>query len=92
MTQAFDPWLTLDELCRAAGVAPEWLTERVQGGLIEAQGKEAATWRFDALIVRRVRSMREIESGYGAAPELAALVADLEDEVARLRRRLALFG
>ena len=91
MTQAFDPWLTLDELCRAAGVAPDWVVEHVHAGLIEVQGDAAAAWHFDALIVRRVRSMHRIEHGFDAVPELAALVADLEDEVARLRRRLAIF-
>lgn len=91
MTQPFDPWFTLDELCRAAGVAPDWVSARVQAGLIEVQGAQVAAWRFDALVVRRVRAMRRIEHGFDAAPELAALVADLEDEVARLRRRLAMF-
>jgi chaperone modulatory protein CbpM len=66
------------------------VTERVRAGLIDVQAGPLAAWRFDALVVRRVRSMRRIEHAFDAAPELAALVADLEDEVARLRRRLAI--
>jgi hypothetical protein len=36
--------------------------------------------------------MRVVEQGFGAAPELAALVADLEDEIVRLRARLRRVG
>lgn len=81
-------WLTLDELSRAAVVPAGWLVERVAAGLIAAQGDAPARWRFDAVAVRRVRSMHRIESGFGAVPELSALVADLEEEVARLRAQL----
>lgn len=86
--------LTLHELCRALALAPGWVEERVQAGLITPcgdapPGARPEVWRFDAVLVRRVRSMRHVEQCYGAAPELAALVADLEDEIARLRRRRA---
>lgn len=86
-------WLSLDELSRALDVAPQWIEERVQAGLIETHGEpgSATAWRFDALVVRRLRSMQRIELAFDAVPELAALVADLEDEIARLRGRLARF-
>jgi chaperone modulatory protein CbpM len=82
-------WLTLDELSRVVAVSPDWLTERVRAGLIEAAGESPAAWRFDALVVRRVRSMQHTERCFGAVPELAALVADLEDQIAQLRARLS---
>ena len=90
--------LTLEDLCRAAAVSPAWIIERVQCGLIEAHGASEdavdraahEAWHFDAQVLRRVRSMRRIELGFGAEPELAALVADLEGEVARLRELLQL--
>ncbi|HOL38653.1 MAG: MerR family transcriptional regulator [Proteobacteria bacterium] len=85
--------LTLTELARALALAPDWVVERVQAGLIEAGGVSAhaspAEWRFEAVVVRRVRSMWHTEHCYDAAPELAALVADLEDEIDALRRRVA---
>lgn len=89
--QDFDAiaWLTLDETSRASAVPTTWLVERVEAGLISAAGESPARWRFDAVAVRRARSMRRIESGFGAVPELSALVADLEEEVARLRAALA---
>jgi chaperone modulatory protein CbpM len=85
-------WLELEELCDALAVPPQWIAERVQAGLVGvgpgalAQGPQG--WRFDSLVVARLRSMRHTELCYGAVPELAALVADLEEEVARLRARL----
>lgn len=85
-------WLELEELCALVAAPPEWIAERVQSGLVEmgpvAVGPAPQRWRFDSLVVSRLRSMRRTELCYGAEPELAALVADLEEEVARLRARL----
>jgi len=85
-------WLEFEELCSVIAAPREWVVERVQAGLVEvrpgahAQGPQG--WRFDSLVVARLRSMRRTELSFGAEPELAALVADLEEEVARLRARL----
>lgn len=90
-----DALLTLDELCRVSAVSPQWVIERVQGGLLPAAMGEGAvlqTWRFDALALGRVRHMRRLERDFDAVPELAALVVDLLDEVQRLRSRLRRAG
>lgn len=87
-----DTLLSLDELCTLATVPAAWVRLRVQEGLLAAQGETPAAWRFDAVALARVRRMVVVERGFGAAPELAALVADLEDEIARLRRRLRRAG
>ena len=89
--------LTLEDLCRAMAVPPEWIVERVHAGLIArpvAGGpqEEPRSWRFDAFTLHHARSMRRIELVFDAAPELAALVADLEAEIARLRGELARRG
>jgi len=75
------------ELCRLCCVPQQWLTERVQQGLIEVQGEAWEQWRFDALGLRRARRMFHLELHFEAVPELAALVVDLEQEIARLRQR-----
>jgi len=84
--------LTLDDLCRAGAVAPQWVAERVQAGLLVARPGDAAAWRFDAVTLRRVRCMVRLERDFDAVPELAALVADLQDEIEHLRQRLARAG
>jgi chaperone modulatory protein CbpM len=87
-----DALLSLDDLCRVGGVAPQWVVERVQSGLLVTMTGEPAAWRFDTLTVHRVRCMVRLERDFDAVPELAALVADLQAEIERLRARLARAG
>lgn len=79
-------WLDLPLLCRLTGVTEDWLREHVALGLLRERAPVAAgAWRFDAADLRRVQRMAALERHFDAVPELAALVADLEDELARLR-------
>jgi chaperone modulatory protein CbpM len=88
---ADDEGLTLDELCRACAVSPDWVDERVRAGLL-APLQAAGAWRFDAALLLRVRAMRRVERDFDAVPELAALVADLQEEIRHLRARLRQAG
>jgi chaperone modulatory protein CbpM len=85
-------FLTLDELCAACALEREWLVVRVTEGLIPAEGGGASEWRFTTTTLTRVRRMREIERTYDAAPELAALVADMLEQMDDLRARLKRAG
>jgi len=76
--------LTVEELAVVCAATPEWVRARVEEGLLTA----ASEWRFSALAVRRARRMRSLERDFDAAPELAALVADLLEELDALRARL----
>jgi chaperone modulatory protein CbpM len=76
----------VETLCRAAAVSPDWLRDRLAAGLLAPAAPGEVAW------VKRVRCMRRVELDFGAGPELAALVADLGDEIARLRRRLHRLG
>ncbi len=80
--------LTLEQLCSVCALERDWLVVRVQEGLIPAQGESDGEWRFTTTTVSRVRRMREIERSFDAAPELAALVADMLEEMDALRARL----
>lgn len=80
--------LTLEQLCAAAALDRDWLVRRVEEGLIPASGTLVAEWRFSVVHLTRARRMHEIERSYEAAPELAALVADLLEEMDELRARL----
>ena len=80
--------LTLEELARAAAVHPQWIARRVEEGYLSAAAGTGVThWRFTAATLRRARRLWGLERDFDAVPELAALVADLLEELERLRAR-----
>jgi chaperone modulatory protein CbpM len=83
-----EAWLNLDQLCRVANVPPQWVTQRISEGQLPEPPGALGDWRFDALLLHRVRRMVRIERDFEAPAELAALVADLEEEIARLNALL----
>jgi chaperone modulatory protein CbpM len=85
-------FLTLEQLCSICALERDWLVVRVREGLIPALGESDDEWRFTTTTLSRVRRMREIERAYEAAPELAALVADMLEELDALRSRLRRAG
>ena len=87
-----DACLTLEQLCAACALEREWLIRHVEEGLIPVSGTALAEWRFTTTHITRARRMREIERTYDAAPELAALVADMLEEMDTLRARLRRTG
>jgi chaperone modulatory protein CbpM len=95
MSEKMD-FLTLEQLCSVCALERDWLVVRVREGLVPvtsaAGGDSDTEWRFTTTTLARVRRMREIERTYEAAPELAALVADLLEEMDSLRARLRRSG
>ena len=90
-----DRALSLEELARACAVEPDWVVQHVRTGVLLQNGPPAGqltAWRFTSLDLVRARRLYEIESVFDANAELAALVVDLSEEVARLRRRLHVLG
>ena len=83
-----DVLFTLEELTVVCAVSREWVRERLDEGLLPA----ASEGRFTLHAVRRIRRMRELERDFDAAPELAALVADLLEELEALRARVGRDG
>ncbi|GAA3988441.1 hypothetical protein GCM10022279_09390 [Comamonas faecalis] len=79
--------LTLQELARACSQDSTWVTERVSSGLLQADLVEGH-WRFAGATVLRARRLAQLETTFDADPELAALTADLIEEVTQLRQRL----
>jgi len=89
-----DQTLSLQELARACRRAPEWVREHVQAGVIETStqvsGHSASgEWFFTSTTLVRARRIAQLENTFDADPQLAALAADLMEEVQQLRRRLA---
>ncbi len=87
-----DACLTLEQLCAAAALEREWLIRHVEEGLIPVSGTAVTEWRFTTVHIVRARRMHEIERTYDAAPELAALVADMLEQMDELRARLRRSG
>ena len=80
---------TAEEFARACGVALDWVREHVQAGVLHVD-PAGNDWRFDSSTLVRARRIARLEASFDADPQLAALTADLIEEVAALRRRLRL--
>ena len=80
--------LTVEELARACAVAPGWVVERVETGVLGHVSIAAGEMRFESAHLVRARRLAFAERGFECNPEIAALVADLVEEVEQLRREL----
>lgn len=83
-----DSWLTLEQMAAACAVEPDWLIRHLEEGLIPHAESVAGVWRFSGAALVHARRMRALERDFDALPELAALVADLLEELDSLRARL----
>lgn len=79
--QSFDS----GQFAAVCGVTLEWVSMHVEAGVFDVPGDEPAQWQFAGREIRRARQINALERDFNALPELAALVIDLQDEVARLR-------
>lgn len=80
-----DSWLTVEQVAAACAVEPGWLLRHLEEGLFPHAESVAGVWRFSDASLLRARRMRQLERDFEAVPELAALVADLLEELDRLR-------
>ena len=84
--------LTLEQLLSICRVERDWLLSHIDEGYLQPTTAESGEQRFSATVVTRIRHIVVLERNFDAAPELAALVADLQEEIACLRRRLRVLG
>lgn len=88
-----DARLTLDELALSCAVSRDWIIEQVHAGVLLAEpDPDPGRWFFSGRDLLRTRRLQELEQNFDANPELAGLVADLFDELERLRVRLRRAG
>ena len=87
-----DSWMTLEQLAAACTADAAWLLSHVEEGLLPQAHSMAGVWRFSDKLLLRARRIRQLERDFDAVPELAALVADMLDEMDRMRARLACAG
>ena len=83
--------LSLEQLAALCKVEPEWLIRHIEEGLLEPLPQQNE-WRFSSTSLLRVRRIVIMERDFEAVPELAALVADMQEEIDALRRRLRQAG
>jgi chaperone modulatory protein CbpM len=82
-----DACLTVEQLASACAVETGWIVQHVSAGLLPATGAHEEEWRFSSAGLRRARRIREIERDFDAVPELAALFADLLEQMDALKAR-----
>ena len=80
--------MSLAQLCRACGLSEDEVVKLVDEGVIEAEGRQRASWRFRAVSLRRVRITCNLKRQLGVNTPGAALALDLLEEVEELRARL----
>lgn len=85
--------LSIDEIAVSCSISRDWVVEHVQAGALSVDpNAQVADWAFSGRDLQRARRLIELERDFDANPELAGLVADLFDELERLRKRLRRAG
>jgi chaperone modulatory protein CbpM len=84
-----DAVLRLEDVARLCCVSTEWVLARIEGEALHAQWRDGG-WCFTSQELWRARQIAAVEAQFDADPQLAALVADLLQEVRALRSRLTL--
>ena len=84
--------LTLKELAALCAVQPDWLKSHIEDGYLEPLADFHSEWRFSSASLVRVKRIWLLERDFEAVPELAALVADLQEEISKLKQRLLCAG
>lgn len=83
---------TFEELATICSVPADWLTLHIEEGLLQPLPEYPGEWRFSSASLIRVKRIYLAERDFEAIPELAALVADMQEEIARLKQRIKLAG
>lgn len=79
--------LHADDLARLCCVTPQWVHARIEQEILHAVMRDG-TYYFSSHMLFRAKQVASIEHQYDADPQLAALVADLIDEVRALREKI----
>ena len=84
--------LTLEQLAALCAVEPDWVLQHIEEGLLTATKLGDSEWCFSSVELTRAKRIVTIERNFDALPELAALVADMQEELDSLRRQLRKVG
>lgn len=87
--------MDLEQLAHACQQHPDWVVQHVHDEVLHldtASGCSHSEWRFSSQTLLRARRIAYLETAFDADPQLAALTADLMEEVRVLRQQLRLRG
>jgi chaperone modulatory protein CbpM len=79
--------LHIEEMAKLCCVSTQWIHTRIEQDVIDAVIKDGHYYLTGSSVLR-IEQLARIEQTYDADPQLAALVADLVEEVRDLRRQL----
>ena len=82
-----DEMLELADVTRICCVTQQWLLERIEQQVVQPIVRQDRYYFTSATVVR-IRQVIHVEQVYDADPQLAALVADLTEEVQALRTQI----
>ncbi|MES2149291.1 MAG: chaperone modulator CbpM [Pseudomonadota bacterium] len=77
--------LSFEELCSACGAEPRWIVTYVEAQLLAPQPEQRVRWRFGSADLTRARRMAAAQRMFDVDADAAAFMADLIEEVTRLR-------
>lgn len=81
--------LDLAQLAHACSQSTTWVVQHVRDEVLHIDGdagRSHAEWRFSSRTLLRARRIAQLENAFDADPQLAALAADLMEEVLALRQ------
>ncbi len=79
--------LGFEDFVRACGSEPEWIVALIEENVISVEGAPK-TAHYSGWQLARVRRAHRLHRDFDASAPAVALLLDLLDEVAQLRRRL----
>ncbi|MDO4637714.1 MAG: MerR family transcriptional regulator [Lautropia sp.] len=86
--------LSITQFAHACNVSETWVTDHVRSGVVPLteqlapENSDVRAWRFPGHGIMRTRRIADLERIFDADPQLAAMTADLLEEVQQLRTLL----
>jgi chaperone modulatory protein CbpM len=77
--------LTVEELACASSTDEAWVIHHVREDILPARPGEPHSWRFGSAELQRARRVASIERMFEVDSEVAAFIADLIEEIQRLK-------
>ena len=80
--------LTLDEICSACRVTPDFIRELVEYGILDLDSDTLETYRFGPIELRRIRTMVHLQHDLEINLPGAALIVDLMDKMEKMQAKI----